>query len=67
MCTLSGWEECLHESMETWLWRQDVLLFACLSGNHEFEKVFELKTQQATLFTHSFVSWNLENLYKKAV
>ena len=32
--------------MQTWLWRQDVLLFARYSRKHGFEKVLEFKTQQ---------------------
>ena len=39
MCTLIGREVCLHESMQTWLWRhQDVFLFACWSHKHKFEQ-----------------------------
>ena len=37
-----------YESMQTWFWRQDVLLFARQSRKHEFENVFELKTRQVS-------------------
>ena len=47
------------------MWRQDVLLFA-RSRKHEFE-FLSSKLDKVTLFTHSFVGWNLEHLYKQDV
>ena len=64
---LIGRAACFHESLQTWLWRQDVLLFARhLARGLELEKKFKLswKLDKFALFTYSFVSWNLENLYK---
>ena len=64
-----------------WLAERSVSMRVCKHGcgvkkfcfsraNHastKFEKVFEFKTRQVTLFAHSFVDWNLENPYKEDV
>ena len=57
-----------YESMQTWFWRQDVLLFARQSRKHEFENVFELKTRQVSFiypFPRRLELW--VNLYKHAL
>ena len=57
MRALIAREACLHESMQTWLWRQDVLLFARYSRNRKFGNVFELKTPHIYfIYTHSLIS-----------
>ena len=45
-------------------------MFCFSHANHirtNLKKFFSSKLDKATLFTHSFDSWNLENLYKQAV
>ena len=47
----------------------DVKMFCFSRTNHvstNLKKFLTSKLDKVTLFTHSFVSWNLENLYKQA-
>ena len=56
------------KQMYTWLWRQDVLLFVPFITQVRILKKFSSsKLDKFTLFTHSFVGWNLENRYKEGV
>ena len=46
----------------------DVKMFCFSSANHaskNLKKFLSSKLDKFTLFTHSFVGWNLENLYKQ--
>ena len=48
----------------------DVKMFCFSRANHvstNLKKFLTSKLDKVTLFTHSFVGWNLENLYKQAV
>ena len=48
----------------------DVKMFCFSRANHvstNLKKFLSSKLDKVTLFTHSFVGWNLENLYKQAV
>ena len=55
-------------SMQTWLWRQNVLLFAPDYASTNLKKFWvENLTHLLYQFTHSFVGWNLENHRKHAV
>ena len=48
----------------------DVKMFCFSRANHastNLKKFLSSKLDEFTLFTHSFVGWNLENLYKQAV
>ena len=48
----------------------DVKMFCFSPPNHastNFKKVLSSKLDKFTLFTHSFVGWNLKNLHKQAV
>ena len=48
----------------------DVKMFCFSRANHastNLKKFSSSKLDKFTLFTHSFVGWNLENLYKQAV
>ena len=50
--------------------RCDVKMFFFSRANHastNLKKFLSSKLDKFTLFTHSFVSWSLENLYKQAV
>ena len=45
-------------------------MFCFSRANHvstNLKKFLSSKLDKVTLFTHSFVGWNLENLYKQAV
>ena len=48
----------------------DVKMFCLSCANHastNLKKFLSSNIDKFTLFTHSFVGWNLENLYKQAV
>ena len=48
----------------------DVKMFCFSRTNHgstNLKKYLSSKLDEFTLFTHSFISWNLEHLYKQAV
>ena len=56
---LIGREMCLHECLN--VWNQDD------HTSTNFKMFLSWKLDKFTLFTHSLVGWNLENLYKHAV
>ena len=59
---------CLHESMIVNMCGAKMFCFS--RANHtstNFKIFFSWKLDKFTLFTHSLVGWNLENLYKHAV
>ena len=56
--------------MRVWKHGHGIKMYWFSSANHastNLKKFSCSKLDKFTLFTHSFVSWNLENLYKQAV